>query len=141
MKFKYSNIGDNTRENREWLEMLGYKPLRFFQGKKYLYATTSQRANAKEVWNEPYYGTVDDVDFYVSCGFVPILGNSPLFKAVSAMREDSDYMQWFITTKGKWALSKYHKKKQWSKYSTGWKQTCRKATLTELQEHFKEKEK
>ena len=75
MAFLYSVIGDNTIENREHLEKLGYKSLRFFQGKKYLYATTCQRANAKEVWNEPYYGTVDDVDFYVSCGFIPIPGS------------------------------------------------------------------
>ena len=25
MKFIYSVIGDNTQENREWLEMIGYK--------------------------------------------------------------------------------------------------------------------
>ena len=152
MAFLYSVIGDNTIENREHLEKLGYKSLRFFQGKKYLYATTCQRANAKEVWNEPYYGTVDDVDFYVSCGFIPILGNPKLFKAVSAMRDDSDYMQFFVS-KGwrdyyddpipdKWVLCTSNTLEEFGNVnnspnsysipSFGW----RKATLSELQAHF-----
>ena len=57
------------------------------------------------------------------------------------MRDNSDFMQWFITTKNKWVLSKYHRKRQWGKYAGKWKQTFRKATLEELQDHFKNRSK
>ena len=62
MKFKYSVIGDNTAENREWLERLGYSPLRFFLYKRVLYATFSKRANCNGNWNQYYFGSKDNIE-------------------------------------------------------------------------------
>lgn len=126
IKFSYSVIGDNTRENREWLEMLGYKPFMW------------------DEWDEkqPYLSTMDDGE-YTSieehgkssemCSLdINCIGNSPLFKAVSAMREDSDFGQWF--TDGKYW---FENNKCANRYNKKHMPNYRKATLTELQEKFK----
>ena len=131
MSFKYSAFTENTHEMREWMEGIGIRP------KIELAAHCQDELIIAR--NGYYIELPESLVLLYESDAIDCRNNPDLFQAVTAMREDSDYMQWFITTKGKWVLSKYHKKKQWSKYSTGWKQTCRKATLTELQEHFKKK--
>lgn len=69
----------------------------------------------------------------IDCGM-----NTEMFKALVALRDIGDYMQWFITTKGKWVFSKYSYKKCHSQYAGVWQQTCRKATPAEIVEHFKD---
>ena len=94
MAFLYSVIGDNTPDNREWLEKVGYDPLRFFLNGKYIYTKQSVHANSKETWTEPYYEASDEIDDspkYINC-----IGNPALFKAVTSMRDDSDKWQFFV---------------------------------------------
>lgn len=94
MSFTYSVIGDNTIENREHLEKLGYTPLRFCLNGKYLYARSCTWANKNRTWQEPYFATDNNIDNspkYINC-----IGNPQLFKAVSAMRDDSDKHQYFV---------------------------------------------
>ena len=77
MRFSYSVIGDNTQENREWLEMLGYR----------LGTVICDEANI----------IVTDGNFYLLAynhvnkpNSINCIGNPPLFKAVSAMREGTE---------------------------------------------------
>lgn len=94
MAFLHSVIGDNTKENREHLEKLGYTPLRFCLNGKYLYARSCTWANKNRTWQEPYFATDNNIDN--SSKYINCIGNPQLFKAVAAMRDDSDYMQWFV---------------------------------------------
>ena len=132
MKFKYSVIGDNTAENRGWLRKLGYKNVNDNILGDVLCTPTSYR---------------DDVSFYITT-HTPVLSlilknyvidcrnNDALFRSVSAVRDDSDYMQWFISDidfYGKeWFLCEKDRIKDCSIYCS-----FTKATLEELKEHFK----
>lgn len=132
MKFKYNVIGDNTAENREWLRKLGYKNVNDNILGDILYIPTSYR---------------DDVSFYITT-HTPVLSlilkdyvidcrnNDALFRSVSAVRDDSDYMQWFISDidfYGKeWFLCEKDRIKDCSIYCS-----FTKATIEELKEHFK----
>lgn len=128
MAFLHSVIGDNTIENREHLEKVGYTPLKFCVNGKYLYARSCTWANKNRTWQEPYFATDNNIDNspkYINC-----IGNPQLFKAVSAMRDDSDYMQWFISNDG----SEFNLCTRMLNVYSGI--LCRKATLSELQAHF-----
>ena len=55
----------NTLEARRYLENNGFTGLSFFQGKYYIYAFLTTRANAKKQWKEKDYSTFDleDISF------------------------------------------------------------------------------
>lgn len=146
MKFKYSVIGDNTQENREWLEKLGYK---------FRFGSTSTRNDYKFIKTKmlctnigktyaiaDLKHTVNDIEEEKT---INCIGNHPLFKAVSAMREDSDYMQHFTNGRD-WCkcylpIFSHFAFHQQVEASIDLIANWHKATLTELQERFKEKEK
>lgn len=140
MAFLYSAIGDNTIENREHLEKLGYTMSMVTMDKSLLLKTQT---------NGKYYETNKD-DW--SEAIVNCIGNPQLFQAVSAMSDDSDYMQFFVS-KGwrdayddpipdKWVLCTSNTLEEFgnvnnspNSYSIpifGWI----KATISELQAHF-----
>lgn len=89
MAFLHSVIGDNTKENREHLKKIGYK---------------------KWVWDDddydiPFISTMLESKKYAAFtqdeveGFqndIDCRNNPALFQAVTAVRDDSDYMQFFI---------------------------------------------
>lgn len=127
-------IRKNTEELRKKLEQLGYTLI----------------PNGYDVWNIPIKDCTYlfcDVDSYQGTAIPFYMGrmckpcayyckeNETLFLAIAALRDDSDYMQWF--TDG------YH----WEKcpdevaYIRAWidkyKCTPHKATVEELIEHFK----
>jgi len=54
----------NTSEARQVLRSLGYRPLSFFQGKKYVFGIISDCANAYSAWKEKDYSTFDDREAY-----------------------------------------------------------------------------
>ncbi|MEE6130247.1 hypothetical protein V2E39_22805 [Chryseobacterium arthrosphaerae] len=54
----------NTVEARQVLQSLGYKPLSFFQGKKYVFGIISDCANAYTAWQEKDYSTFDNREAY-----------------------------------------------------------------------------
>lgn len=91
MSFTYSVIGSNTPENREHLEKLGYM--------KWMWVSTDNE--------EPFIDTIAHSSEYMAFGSDSIessalrddincIGNPQLFKAVSAMRDDSDMHQLFF---------------------------------------------
>lgn len=89
MSFKYSVIGDNTPENREHLEKLGYDIscpcVRFKTSSLFTdndgEVHTFQEEELGECLLEIKQG---------KCDLINCIGNTQLFKAVSAMRDDSD---------------------------------------------------
>lgn len=144
MKFLYSVIGDNTAENREWLEMVGYKG----------YSNTDREFI---ITNCPY-ASFEGTNEYMKVLYpiIPCIGNDKLFQAVSAITDNeySDINKPFICIE---VDTKRHIKNE----AEFGKQPCakigdiiispvrqfnremyhygkwRKATLPELQEHFK----
>lgn len=122
--FKYSAFIENTPDMREWLESIGYEL--FKQG------------NVNE---DILYTEKNGIYFTSILGFnslfpkmVDCRSNPRLFKAITAIREDSDYMQWFYNSYDeKFELSDVPDIKVWGLYAT----QLRKSTLEELKEHFK----
>lgn len=82
MAFLHSVIGDNTIENREHLEKLGYKFINLSWDGKYIFTSKDK--------NEAYYANGSGF------GHINCIGNPQLFQAVSAMRDDSDMHQLFF---------------------------------------------
>lgn len=143
--FKYSCFTENTPEMREWIESLGYR--NFYN--KYdgdTICTVFDRSydcrNYKigQTLFSVYLKMIEPID---------CRSNPQLFKAITSVRTDSDYMQWFVITR-------YNEAKDEIVYEWRLCNTNKfdidsmpyasiishhKATLTELQEHFKLKEK
>ena len=88
MKFKYSAIGKNTPENRKWLEKLGYYIPKIASKWDLLFTTSTGNVASLSNKNK---GFLERDDSFIDCR-----NNPDLFKAVTAIREDSDYMQWFV---------------------------------------------
>ena len=139
MAFLYSVIGDNTIENREHLEKLGYTPLRFCLNGNYLYTRSCTWANKNRTWQEPYSAAdnnIDDSSKHINC-----IGNPALFKAVTSMRDDSDKWQFFVHEDGSFVFCDQGELKHvidneymYQEYAVS---EFHKASLSELQEHFK----
>lgn len=136
MSFQYSAIGDNTPENREHLEKLGYT-MSMVTMDKAIYLKT--QANRK------YYETNND-DW--SKVITNCIGNPLLFQAVTAVRDDSDFMQWFVFDKDVYDMEDEYtqgdtllfKKGDWylcKHYGMIGKTVTQKATFAELINHFK----
>ena len=126
----------NTFQLRKKLEELGYRI-----GNKCCIDNNFLATDNNEMFGieEPYLP--EECNGYIHCGF-----NEELFLAIAALRDDTNYMQWFVCT------SDYKESdgKEW-KVGDFDLNTCpddfynilphwRKATVNELIEHFKEKE-
>ena len=138
-------IRKNTPELRNKLEGLGYFPSSKIWYDENFAICTIYRDNVGE-----YFTFKIDDDFeriiapsypYIDCGT-----NEKLFIALAAMRDDSDYMQWFIyntinNTVGKfetieWVLCKDNNVCNYLNWDNCYKY-CQKATVEEIIEHFK----
>lgn len=126
MKFQYSVIFDNTEDARKWLEMLGYQLENQHEDGEYLVTHLRLHNSTPLYWCAVPLKQDKHIDS-INC-----IGNSPLFKAVSAMREDTDICQWFYSPYfDEWAFC------QVDKFSAPFDYEYNKATITELQERFK----
>lgn len=116
---------------REWLERLGYTVLNSrFEGDLILsgYALSTQYT--------PFESK--DLDWFIrNVKPIDCRSNPDLFKAVTSIREDSD--KWQLFTDGvKWTLCYEESILMWRDiYNFPDKNLIHKATLSELQEHFK----
>lgn len=79
--FTYSAIGDNTLENREHLEKIGYKK----------YDLRDESKGKEYIITHSYYLNI--INWESKTLAIYCIGNPLLFQAVTAVREDSDYMQ------------------------------------------------
>lgn len=66
---------------------------------------------------------------FIDCGT-----NIPMFKALAALRDDTDYYQWFIDSNGNWESTECYRMNAYTEHP------YRKATPAEIVEHFKDKE-
>lgn len=127
MAFLYSVIGDNTPQNREWLEKVGYELV----------------VNSEL---DKYICVFHDFSYAIGGNFIPdyfyhkaisLIENHQLFRAVTAMRDDSDYMQLFKCDGGYFISSYNDANTHIQDYCKGWDMTnLKKMTLSELKEHF-----
>lgn len=138
MSFKYSVIGDNTIENREHLEKFGYDiscPCVRFKTSSLF----TDKDGEVHTFQEEELGECLLEIKQGKCDLINCIGNTQLFKAVSAMRDDSDYMQWYYSSdheKKNWYLSDRHVVKNKDCMINNVR-VWHKATLSELQDHFK----
>ena len=133
MIFTYSVIGDNTPENREHLEKLGYE----VHPKSGSYLFTYRKGLAVAM-RSSFMLCVTNIqnNQYINC-----ISNSALFQAVTAMRSDNDYMQWFyiesLFCRKSFYLCEeniFNANEDYLPYEIF---DFHKASLSELQEHFK----
>lgn len=139
MEFEHLVITENTKENREWLINLGYTPLEFFLYKKFIYTNATTRANSKRgEWKEFNFETHDEIKETINGKkYINCVGNNKLFKAISAIRNDSDINQWFIadanfTDEKEWIFCDRENIKELEIYTT-----FTKATLEDILFNFK----
>lgn len=66
-------------------------------------------------------------------GYIDCCTNEDLFIALSALRDDNDFNQWFISENSEWWKNGHHDQPLNKSSLLGW----RKATTKELIEHFK----
>lgn len=137
MKFKHSAfIRRNTPELRKNLEDLGWRARYVQECSDTIVAASNTGAfsaivRSDQEWFEDYKNECID------CGT-----NESLFLAIAAIREDSDYMQWFykiVDNEKVWHLCKndeFYVGGYWKDKVTEWD----KASPKELEEHFKERE-
>ncbi|MDR2993569.1 MAG: hypothetical protein LBV11_07010 [Bacillus cereus] len=128
-KFKHSAFIENTPEMRGWLDELGYHSNYIYAENGVLYTHNDSR----------YIGLIENIRYE---NIIDCRQNPALFKALTAIRHDSDYMQYFVTEadhswinlgmyspKGSFELCLMHKRVS--------DIPAHKATLEELIEHFK----
>lgn len=116
MKFKHKVIGRNTPENREFVKLLGYNTMELQDIGSCLYTKNDNCYNMNPI----LAGVIDKSGEYMNCA-----KNDKLFRAIVALRFDSDYMQWFVDPCGYWH------------FNPGLMDGMRKATITELCNRFK----
>lgn len=86
-------IRKNTPELRKKLEELGYK-YSTFDDLKLDGITTFPAKSEYSVWANYHFDGKHTLKSYIDCG-----DNERLFLALAALRDDSDYMQWFVCPK------------------------------------------
>lgn len=124
MSFIYSCIGDNSPENREHLEKIGAKLAEGMSiDYKYLYVYVAFSGE---------YCYYSHNDRQLPRHVINCIGNPQLFKAVSAMRDDSDYMQLFYSKE----TNKWYRCEQQEIGTHFHVMNYHKAILSELQAHF-----
>lgn len=69
---------ENSKYVRDYLEAKGFLPLRFFQGKAFIYPLISERANSKSEWKEYDYSTFSESE--IKDTFLDCRKNIKLFK-------------------------------------------------------------
>lgn len=135
MSFQYSAIGDNSPENREHLEKLGYDIVNRNDDRTIL--RTGYPKNNVAISYDDYH--LPYLRSYLPA-IIDCIGNDPLFRAVTAMRDDSDYMQCFICEVGNSNFWHFCERPSMDEDSRFFGFTAfRKATLDELINHFNSK--
>lgn len=87
-------------------------------------------------YQSSHYGVIYDIDDVTKWGRIDCGTNEELFLAIAALRDDSDYMQYFKAAEDDKLL--LCKDKHIEEYTT-WHELYWKATPQELIEYFKEK--
>ena len=105
MNFKYSAFTENTPEMREWLGGLEYEKHVYYRDyEKFIYTRYVNGINwfisTNDITVVKYSNTLPEIS---PKGAIDCRSNPDLFKAVAAIRDDSDYLQWY-TDGDNWEL-------------------------------------
>lgn len=127
---------DDTEQRKElcgWLESIGYRPSRALKMIKYVSYVFVDNGKVSVSENTTYLKRRLHA---IDCG-----DNIEMFCALAALRDDSDYLQWFVCQKDKGDNKSFvqctvDNITKW--YYMRWYYLCRKATPAEIVEHFKE---
>ena len=137
-------IRKNTKELRKKLRDLGFLDNTCFTSfDNFLYTLGGDYYTCKDYNKFSNMRSEEFVSRCIDCGT-----NEELFLAIAALRDDSDYMQWFVddetkydeyngmelTHKGDWNLCTESRYEDYD----GHKELKHKATIEELIEHFKD---
>lgn len=135
-------IRKNTPELRKKLEEFGYEPCH----RMTIYPDVYKNIAACNFFGSKYYGVSDNettrpgdiMDAIKNRGMIDCETNEELFLALAALRDDSDYKQWFIMDYGFQKTWVFSETKQ---FDTNQPFTIKtyKATVEEIIEHFKDK--
>lgn len=136
-------IRKNTYELREKLRDIGYiLPPEPFYSYKMVHSALKRCGLLPELFSSPYicvdHGLTKPIDTFIGKG-IDCGTNEDLFLALAALRDDSDFMQWFIwdkdtlvSQKGGWMLCDLPSVRK-DMLERGY---CHKASVKELIEHF-----
>ncbi len=126
MSLKYSVITDNSQENREWLDNLGYK---------FNFVVSYVEFEIIYTWkSEMFFIDKIDVKNLEPSLFINCIGNPQLFKAVSAISTTTDIGKHYINNHtGQWRQCDYNMATDENIDWGDWTE----ATLSELINHFK----
>lgn len=127
-------IRKNTLELRKRLKELGYTFLPSVYNKQDIPIYTLPYLQCGTERSISYYTVKNGCIDGINCGT-----NEQLFLALAALRDDSDYMQWFVSERDDWQLSTTSTFKTNPKIIYHFKELkWHKATIEELIKHFKE---
>ena len=136
-------IRKNTPELRKRLEALGYKPLLSIEDGECL-STTSNLGHYHSIRSEQF-DNKDPHSTYDCAGRIDCGTNESLFLAITALRDDTDYSQWFVyPPENIWFICddddiNYAREIIRESVQAAWFHCSHKATVEELIEHFKGK--
>lgn len=121
-------IRKNTPELIQYLRHIGYHSFGKIlndNNSNWIYCFKNKFKIINPSWN-------NNPSFETNLQYVDCKKNERLFKAISALRDDSDYMQWFVSYYGCWILCKTNK-------ADGFIfDYAHKASLCEIIKHFNE---
>lgn len=127
MSFKYSVIGDNTPENKEWIKKIGWE-LKYMREDADTIVTSSNTGLFSCIVSDQTTWFSNFISESIDCR-----KNPDLFKAVSAMRTTTDIGKYYINNHtGQWKLCDYNMATDENIDWGDWTE----ATLAELQAHF-----
>lgn len=137
MSFTYSVIGDNSPENREHLEKIGWK-VKYIQEDADTIVCASNTGMFSGIEKDTQSWFKEYQSECINC-----IGNPALFRAVTAMRDDSDKDQFFVHEDGLFVFCDQSElkhvtdnKDEYQDYAVS---EFHKATLEELINHFNSK--
>lgn len=141
-------IRKNTPELRKKLEKLGYKSRTISNNDKLCLATTANNVYAKyTIITNEMFDSVDPHKTWNCAGRIDCGTNEELFLAIAALRDDTDDSQWFVyPPENIWFICddddiNYARENIKDSVQAAWFHCSHKATVEELIEHFKGKEK
>jgi hypothetical protein len=141
-------IRKNTPELRKKLEKLGYKSRTISNNDKLCLATTANNVYAKyTIITNEMFDSVDPHRTWNCAGRIDCGTNEELFLAIAALRDDTDDSQWFVyPPENIWFICddddiNYARENIKDSVQAAWFHCSHKATVEELIEHFKGKEK
>lgn len=116
---------EQRKELCGWLESNGYRPSRALKMIEYVSCVFVDNGKVSVSENTTYLKRRLHA---IDCGT-----HTAMFRALAALRDDSDYRQWFITPGGCWRMCSCGSWSDDRRLSAVW----RKATPAEIVEHFK----